>query len=54
MTLKAIGEIAKAIIDKTTFDLVQLELQKTHNRNKISFCRKVICGCCGNPYGRHV
>ncbi|EHI69948.1 recombinase family protein [Streptococcus ictaluri] len=44
----------RAIIDKATFDLVQLELQKTHNRNKVSFCGKVICGCCGNPYGRHV
>lgn len=37
----------QAIIDKATFDLVQLELQKTHNRNKVSFCGKVICGCCG-------
>ncbi|MCP1638624.1 site-specific DNA recombinase [Streptococcus gallinaceus] len=44
----------QAIIDKATFDLVQLELQKTHNRNKVSFCGKIICGCCGNSYGRHV
>ncbi len=44
----------QAIIDKATFDLVQLELQKTHNRNKVSFCGKVICGCCGGNYGKHV
>ena len=44
----------QAIIDKATFDLVQLELQKTHNRNKVSFCGKIICGCCGGIYGRHV
>lgn len=41
-------------IKHVTFDLVQLELQKTHNRSKVSFSGKVICGCCGENYGRHV
>ena len=44
----------KAIIDKATFDLVQLELKKPYKRIRVSFCGKVICGCCGNTYGRHV
>lgn len=44
----------KAIIDKATFDLVQLELNKMRSRTKVSFCGKIICGCCGNSYGRHV
>ena len=44
----------QAIIDKATFDVVQLELKKTHSRTKVSFGGKVICGCCGNAYGRQL
>ncbi|MCW6665324.1 recombinase family protein [Aerococcaceae bacterium NML191219] len=44
----------EAIIDKVTFDLVQLELNQKGNRTKTSYFGKVVCGCCGNSYGRHI
>ncbi|MGO5139532.1 recombinase family protein [Streptococcus alactolyticus] len=44
----------KAIIDVTTFDLVQNELKSNKNRTKVSYFGKVICGCCGGSYGRHI
>ncbi|MGX7087129.1 recombinase family protein [Gemelliphila palaticanis] len=44
----------EAIIDKKTFDIVQLELKRNNNRTRTSYFGKIICGCCGGSYGRHV
>ncbi|MBF0710816.1 MULTISPECIES: recombinase family protein [unclassified Gemella] len=43
----------EAIIDKTTFDLVQEELKSRARRIKISYGGKIICGDCGHSFGRH-
>ncbi|MBF0746612.1 recombinase family protein [Gemella sp. 19428wG2_WT2a] len=43
----------EAIIDKTTFDLVQEELKRRERRVKTSYSGKIKCGDCGKGYGRH-
>lgn len=43
----------EAIIDKATFDMVQVELKSERSRTTVSYFGKVVCGCCGGSYGRH-